>query len=84
MTIVTGIVAYTIIWMLTLFVILPLGVRTHDEIGETPALGHAESAPVNPRIGLKFMITTLVAAVLFGIYWVAITYDLFQQSRWFE
>ena len=77
MNILTGIVAYTIIWMVVLFTILPIGVRTAHDVGDRPEQGHASSAPINPRIGLKFLITTAVSAVIFAAYWYMVTYDPF-------
>lgn len=71
----TGILAFTIIWMVVLFAILPIGVRTAHEEGRLSEPGHAESAPVNPRLGLKFLLTTLIAAAIFGLVWYLQAYD---------
>ncbi|MBI4182628.1 MAG: DUF1467 family protein [Proteobacteria bacterium] len=61
---VSGLAIYVVIWWVVLFTVLPWGVRPVDE----PAPGHVESAPANPRLLLKFAVTTAVAAVL----WVAV------------
>ena len=37
------------------------------EAGIEPEKGHVPSAPVNPRIGLKFAITSGIIAVLTGL-----------------
>ena len=64
---------YFILWWLVLFAVLPWGVKSPDEAGETVEAGHAPSAPVNPRLGAKFAVTTLIAAVLFGfVYWLLV------------
>lgn len=63
MTISTGIVLYVMIWVVVLFLVLPWGVRVPDKVQP----GHAESAPENPRIGLKFLITSLISAFLWVI-----------------
>lgn len=63
MDLVGGIVAYLIIWVVVLFVVLPFGVRQPNE----PEEGHMPGAPENPRIGLKFAVTTGITAVLWGI-----------------
>jgi predicted secreted protein len=55
----TGIV-FVVVWWLVLFMVLPFGARPPDEVEP----GMAASAPAKPRIGLKFLITTLIAAVL--------------------
>jgi predicted secreted protein len=60
---------YLLFWMLTLFAVLPFGVRTSREEGAEPVLGEADSAPVNPRIKAKLAWTTLVSALLFGLFY---------------
>jgi predicted secreted protein len=63
MDFVGGLVAFVIIWVVVLFVVLPFGVRQPDE----PEEGHMPGAPDNPRIGVKFAITTGVTAVLWAV-----------------
>lgn len=72
MGLVGGLVAFVIIWTVVLFTVLPWGNRPPDE----PEAGHAPSAPENPRIGLKFAVTTGIAAVLFVILYVIVANDL--------
>lgn len=76
MSIVTGIVVYIIIWWLVLFTVLPVGVRTADELDQAVEPGHASSAPMKPRILWKFLATTLIAAVLFGVFLLVQHYNL--------
>lgn len=76
-------VAFTIIYMVTLFCVLPLGVKTAAEAGETPVEGQADSAPVNPRLGFKFLLTFGISWVIFGIYYVVGYFDLLDVSRLF-
>ncbi len=59
----TGILVYVMIWWVVLFTVLPWGVRVPEE--HEP--GHATSAPANPMIGRKFLITTLITTVLWAI-----------------
>ncbi len=67
MTWFTGILVYVIIWWVVLFMVLPWGVKVPEE----PEPGHASSAPVNPMMWRKALITSLIAAVLWGIaYWL--------------
>ena len=43
----------------------------HDEAGVEVGPGHAPSAPVRPRLGLKAGVTTAIAVVLWGVtYWI--------------
>ncbi len=67
MTWFTGTMVYVIIWWLVLFLVLPWGVHVPDE--HEP--GHATSAPAKPMMWRKALITTLIAAVFWGIaYWL--------------
>ena len=64
MGVVTGLVLYAIIWFMTLFVVLQTGVTSQDEAGRRVRGTHG-SAPENPQIGRRFLITSGVA---FGIW----------------
>ena len=71
----TSIVAiFLLFWMLSLFLVLPWGVRTSEEEGAQPAPGHAESAPHEFRFGRVAFRTTLVALVLFGLFYANYVY----------
>jgi predicted secreted protein len=67
MTWLTGVMVYVVIWWMVLLMVLPWGVR----VPENPEPGHATSAPQNPMMWRKALITTLIAAVLWGVaYWL--------------
>ncbi len=53
-------VTFLLVWWLVLFMVLPFGARPPDQVEP----GMAPSAPARPRIGLKFLITTLIALAL--------------------
>jgi len=59
---------YLLFWTLTLFAVLPFGVRTTEEDGSEPIAGQASSAPTNPMIGKKLAWTTLISGILFGLF----------------
>jgi predicted secreted protein len=63
----SAIAVYFIIWWLTLFVVLPFGVRSQHETGVV-AEGSDPGAPAVPSIGRKLVITTLLAALFFGLF----------------
>jgi predicted secreted protein len=63
-----GIVAYVVIWVVVLFMVLPFGVRQPDETEP----GHMPGAPDNPRIGLKFAVTSAIAAAVWGGLYFAV------------
>lgn len=71
----TSIVAiYVLFWVLTAFVILPIGVRTHDELGLEKVAGQADSAPGNFKPSVILLRTTLLSAALFALYYANYTY----------
>jgi len=59
-TLSNGLIVYIMIWVVVLFLVLPWGVHLPDNT--TP--GHASSAPENPHQGLKFLITSVLSALL--------------------
>ncbi len=56
-------VVYLLIWWVTLFMVLPLGVRGQAEMGDVVE-GSEPGAPVESNIKRKFKITTIVATIL--------------------
>jgi predicted secreted protein len=72
MGIVGGTVVYVIVWVVILFMVLPFGVRQPDETEP----GHMPGAPENPRIGLKFAVTSGIAAVIWLALYFAVEYEV--------
>jgi len=65
----TSIVAiYALFWVMSAFLLLPFGIKTHDEAGIPKVPGQADSAPANFRPGRLALRATLLAAVLCGLY----------------
>lgn len=60
MSIFTTALTFLVIWWLVLFTVLPFGAAPPEEAEP----GHARSAPAKPRLLIKFLITTLLAAGL--------------------
>lgn len=65
---VSGIVVYILVWWTLLFCVLPWGNRP-DEV-KHPA--NAGSAPANPRLLKKFMITTVLSFVVWVVIYLLI------------
>ncbi|MFN0045916.1 MAG: DUF1467 family protein [Sphingorhabdus sp.] len=71
----TSIIAiYALFWVMSAFVILPIGVKTHEELGMERIPGQADSAPGNFRPGLIILRTTLLSAALFALYYANYNY----------
>lgn len=62
----TAVAIYIVMWWITLFAILPLGVRSQHEEGGDAAVTGDPGAPVAPRLLMKAALTTLVSAALFA------------------
>jgi len=69
-----GIATFVIIWWTLLFAILPFGVRSQHE-GDSMVPGTDPGAPIRHRLGLKILINTVLASILWGIAnWAYLTY----------
>lgn len=64
-------VMYLIIWWVVLFGILPIGIKGQAESDDI-VKGSEPGAPVDSQIKKKFIITTVVATVIWGITCVLI------------
>lgn len=74
MSFATGIAIYLTIWWTVLFAVLPLGTKTYAESGITVKDGGDPGAPVNPNIKRKFITTTWVSALAWGLLWLTIRF----------
>tara|TARA_B100000678_G_scaffold39195_1_gene28878 strand:- start:1801 stop:2070 length:270 start_codon:yes stop_codon:yes gene_type:complete len=59
---------YFLVWIFVAFVMLPFGVRTHEEMGLDLTPGQAESAPANFRPGKLALRAAVIAAVLTALW----------------
>ncbi len=72
----SGLAIYFIIWWIVLFAVLPFGSHSAHETGEEVERGHAPSAPVAPRLLKKFLMTSIIASVIFSFVYVVRVYKL--------
>lgn len=70
----SALAVYVLFWVMCLFVVLPFGMRTAEEAGAASQPGHAESAPHQFRAGRIALRTTIVSAVLFGLFYANYIY----------
>jgi predicted secreted protein len=72
---ITSIVAiYFLFFAFSAFVLLPFGVRTHEEAGTPKIAGQAESAPHRFDLKRHLIKSVILAAILFGIYYANWTF----------
>jgi len=74
MALTSALAIYVLFWTMTLFVVLPFGMRTAEEAGAERIPGHAESAPHDFRFGRIALRTTIVSAILFGLFYANYVY----------
>ncbi|ATN33975.1 hypothetical protein ACO34A_09155 [Rhizobium sp. ACO-34A] len=73
MQFVSAFAVYFVIWWITLFAVLPIGMKTQAEAEEVVP-GSIESAPAHFRGGRVVLWTTLVSGVIFGGWYAASTW----------
>lgn len=74
MSVTTAIAIYFLIWWITLFAVLPWGVRRQADNEFVP--GSDPGAPAVPALGKKLIWTTIVASVIFAGCYIIYTRKL--------
>lgn len=74
MAITSALVLYAVLWFLTLFVVLPIRLKSQQDMGEVVP-GTPGSAPANPQLKKRALIVTVIAAVLWAIIFTIIVTD---------
>jgi predicted secreted protein len=65
---------YSLFWVLTAFVVLPFGVKNHDELAVATLPGEDRGAPANFNPKSILLRTTMLSAFLFALYYSNYTY----------
>ena len=60
---------YSLFWVLAAFVVMPFGLRTHDEAGIEKVRGQADSAPANFRPKVIAIRASVLALAFFGLFY---------------
>lgn len=58
------VVIYFLLWFFSLFIVLPFGIRRE----ENPELGHDPGSPANPALLKRFVATSILAFILWAIF----------------
>ena len=78
-----GFVIFVVIWMVVLFMILPIKISSQIE-NDNIAPGTDPGAPSNPNIAKKFLITTLVSVIIFAIIILLTYYEIINLREYFS
>lgn len=80
MTITYAVFIYLLIWWVTLFMILPIGVERHEESGK----GYDAGAPKFANLKKKLVWNTAVSAVILAVIWVLVELEIIRWREWFD
>ena len=64
------------IWWIIFFSVLPIGIQSNKEVFKEKIGGMDPGAPKNPKIGKKFLITTLITTIIFFVIYYLVNIDL--------
>ena len=71
-----SIIIYVMIWWIVFFSVLPVGIQSNKETFKDNIEGIDPGAPKNPKIGKKFLITTLITTIIFLVIYYLVKFDL--------
>ena len=82
---VTGsIIVYVLIWWIIFFSMLPVGIQSNKEKFKEKIEGIDPGAPINPKIGKKFLITTLITSIIFIVIYYLVEFNLLNLREYLQ
>ena len=82
---ITGsIIVYVIIWWIIFFSVLPIGIRSNKDVFKDKIGGVDPGAPKNPKIGEKFLITTLITTIIFLVIYYLVKFNLLNLREYLQ
>ena len=76
MSITGSIIVYVMIWWIIFFSVLPMGIQSNKEVFKEKIGGMDPGAPKNPKVGKKFLITTVITTIIFSVIYYLVNIDL--------
>ena len=82
---ITGsIIVYVLIWWIIFFSVLPLGIQSNKEKFKENVVGVDPGAPINPKIGKKFLITTIITSLIFFVIYYLVEFNLLNLREYLQ
>tara|TARA_B110001452_G_scaffold233168_1_gene210849 strand:- start:258 stop:512 length:255 start_codon:yes stop_codon:yes gene_type:complete len=82
---ITGsIIVYVLIWWMIFFSVLPIGIQSNKEKFNERIGGMDPGAPNNPKIGKKFLITTIITSLIFIVIYYLVKFDLLNLREYLQ
>ena len=82
---ITGsIIVYVLIWWMIFFSVLPFGIQSNKNRFEERIGGIDSGAPKNPKIGIKFLVTTIITFIIFIVIYYLVKFDLLNLREYLQ
>ena len=82
---ITGsIIVFVLIWWMIFFSVLPVGIRSKKEKFKEGIDGIDPGAPNNPKIGKKFLITTIITSLIFSVIYYLVKFNLLNLREYLQ
>jgi predicted secreted protein len=82
---ITGsIIVYVLIWWIIFFSVLPIGIQSNKEKFKETIEGMDPGAPINPKIGKKFLITTIITSIIFIVIYYLVKFNLLNLREYLQ
>ena len=82
---ITGsIIVYVMIWWIIFFSVLPIGIQSNKEVFREKIDGIDPGAPKNPKIGKKFLTTTLITTIIFAVIYYLVEFNFFNLREFLQ
>ena len=79
-----SIIVYVLIWWMIFFSILPMGIQSNKEKFKEKIEGIDPGAPNNPKIGKKFLITTIITSIIFIVIYYLVKLNLLNLREYLQ
>ena len=82
---ITGsIIVYVMIWWIIFFFFFSIGIQSNKEVFKEKIGGIDPGAPKNPKIRIKFLITTLITTIIFVVIYYLVEFDLLSLRKFLQ
>jgi|TARA_B100001093_G_C26362243_1_gene815024 predicted secreted protein len=82
---ITGsIIVYVLIWWMIFFSVLPIGIQSNKGKFREEVEGVDPGAPNNPKIGKKFLITTIISSIIFIVIYYLVKFNLLNLREYLQ
>ena len=82
---ITGsIIVYVMIWWIIFFSVLPIGIQSNKEVFMEKIEGIDPGAPKNPNIIKKFVMTTLITTLIFGLIYYLVDIEFLNLRKFLQ